>query len=43
MREVSMERLIKDTHRVLKNPFWISELETMTNYERLHDDHHGTF
>ena len=43
MKEVSMERLIKDAHRILENPFWIQELDVNAFYERLHDDHDGTF
>ncbi|MDP2934348.1 MAG: hypothetical protein Q8N59_01070 [bacterium] len=43
MREVSPERLVKDVRRVLENPFWISGLETDKYYERLHDDHDGTY
>jgi len=39
----SVERLIKDAHRVLENPFWIDEIEPDFSYERLHDDHDGTF
>jgi len=41
-REVSTDRLIKDTKRVLENPFWIQTLHPNTNYSRLHDDHDGT-
>lgn len=43
MKEVSQERLIKDTRRVLENPFWIPGLDIKVFYERLHDDHDGTF
>ena len=43
MREVTQERLIKDAHRVLEHPFWIPELDVNVAYERLHDDHDGTF
>jgi hypothetical protein len=42
-REVSVERLIKDAHRVLENPFWIPDLKSDEIYERVHDDHDGTF
>jgi hypothetical protein len=42
MREVSQERLVKDTRRVLENPFWIPDLTTQECYSRLHDDHDGT-
>ncbi|MFA5124874.1 MAG: hypothetical protein WC473_03605 [Patescibacteria group bacterium] len=43
MTEPSVERLIKDAHRVLNNPFWIPELEANRVFERIHDDHDGTF
>jgi hypothetical protein len=43
MKEPSQERLIKDAKRVLENSFWIPGLETKKFYERLHDDHDGTF
>jgi len=43
MKEISTEKLIEYAHLVLENPFWIPELETMKNYQRLHDDHDGTF
>lgn len=43
MREVSPERLIKDVHRVLENPFWIPDLIAKKSYTRIHDDHDGTF
>jgi len=43
MSEVSQERLCKDARRILEHPFYIPELETGLNYERLHDDHDGTF
>ena len=42
MREISQERLIKDTKRVLENPFWIPDLVSGKGYRRLHDDHDGT-
>jgi hypothetical protein len=34
------EKLI---HALLEKPFWISTLETMKGYSRLHDDHDGTY
>lgn len=43
MKEVSQERLIKDARRVLENSFWISDVKENEVYERLHDDHEGTF
>jgi len=43
MREVSTERLLKDTKRVLEQPFWIPTVKTDTIYARTHDDHDGTF
>jgi hypothetical protein len=43
MPEASQERLVKDTRRVLENPFWIPDLKTMECYSRLHDDHDGTY
>jgi hypothetical protein len=42
-REVSAGRLVKDARRVLENPFWIPELNSDETYERLHDDHDGSF
>mgnify|MGYP001611293196 FL=1 len=39
----STERLVKDILRVLRCHFWIPELNTKEMYERLHDDHDGTF
>lgn len=41
-REINPDRLIKDAQRVLENPFWIDELNTMMEYSRLHDDDGGT-
>ena len=43
MREISVERLMRDVRRVLNNPFWIQELDVQTGYVRLHDDHDGTY
>ena len=43
MSEPSQDRLMKDTIRVLNNPFWINGLEAGEVYRRLHDDHDGTF
>ncbi|MFH1129426.1 MAG: hypothetical protein V1686_01700 [Patescibacteria group bacterium] len=43
MKDVSIERLIKDARRVLDYPFWIPDVETMRRYTRIHDDHDGTF
>ena len=40
-RDISQERLISDVHRVLDNPFWITEIEPNEPYKRLHDDHDG--
>lgn len=37
-----IEKLVKDSRRVLESPFWIPELKTDTSYQRLHDDHDGT-
>ena len=34
MREISQERLIKDTKRVLENPFWIPDLVSGKGYRR---------
>ena len=42
-REISTERLVKDARRVLENPFWIPDLNGNDFFERLHDDHDGTF
>ena len=42
MREISEERLIKDTKRVLNNPFWPPDLNAETYYQRTHDDTDGT-
>ena len=42
MREVSTDRLLRDTKRVLENPFWIPTLEPDKVFSRLHDDHDGT-
>lgn len=42
MKEIPLERLLKDTRRVLENPFWISELSSNVNYTRIQDDHDGT-
>lgn len=41
-REVSQERLLKDTKRVLEHPLWISEIEPGKPYTRTHDDHDGS-
>ncbi len=38
----SNERLVKDSLRVLNNPFWIPELNTDELYARLRDDYDGT-
>lgn len=43
MPEPSVERLVKDAHRVLENPFWIPGLAANESYSRLHDDHDGEF
>ncbi|MFA6227645.1 MAG: hypothetical protein WC668_00435 [Patescibacteria group bacterium] len=43
MAEPSVDRLIKDAQRVLKNPFWIPELTVEQVFERIHDDHDGKF
>ena len=43
MEDNSPERLIKDTRRILENPFCIPGLETDFLHERLHDDHEGSF
>ena len=42
MPEPSQKRLLRDTLRVLNNPFWIPGLEPRKAYRRLHDDHDGT-
>lgn len=42
-RECSVERLQKDARRVLEYSFWIDDLYTQTRYERIHDDHDGTY
>lgn len=41
-REVSTDRLVADTARVLEHPFWIPTLKTDEFYTRTHDDHDGT-
>ncbi|MCX6795960.1 MAG: hypothetical protein NTW06_00490 [Candidatus Falkowbacteria bacterium] len=41
-KELSLEELMKNVHRVLETPFWIPELSSETIYSRLHDDHDGT-
>lgn len=43
MSEPTAEELIKHARLVLENPFWIPELDDNNYYERLHDDHDGTF
>lgn len=42
-REVSVEKLIKDAHRILENPFWIPEIATDVIYSRIEDDCDGDF
>ncbi len=42
-REVNQERLVKDARRVLENHFWIRDLDILELYERIHDDHDGTY
>ena len=43
MTEVSAEKLIEYARLILENPFWIPDLNDNDYYERLHDDHDGTF
>ena len=42
-KELTAEQLIKYSRLVLENPFWIPDLNDSAFYDRLHDDHDGTF
>ena len=43
MKKSQDEKLLKDAHRLLENPFWIQELKVNTPYTRTQDDHDGTW
>jgi len=38
----SQEKIAKIAHELLDAPFWLQELDTTTEYSRLHDDHDGS-
>jgi len=41
--EPTVEKLIEYARIVLESPFWIPALNDSDYYQRLHDDHDGTF
>ncbi|MES2315021.1 MAG: hypothetical protein V4524_03765 [Patescibacteria group bacterium] len=42
MSQLSLDRLLKDTKRIINANFWIPQLNSDTSYARIHDDHDGT-
>ncbi len=42
-KEISQEKLLEYAKKVLENPLFIPELSSSDSYERIHDDHDGTF
>ena len=42
-KEYTPEKLAEMVRVVLEEPYWLSELSSEDYYERVHDDHDGTF
>jgi hypothetical protein len=40
---ISQETIVKAINEILNEPFWLPGLETQVAYQRIHDDHDGTF
>jgi hypothetical protein len=40
---MSGEQMVKQIRKFLEEPFWPPSLQAMVNYQRLHDDHDGTY